>query len=41
METIKKRVSLLRKPRNLLSTQETLSVDGSSVKEKNEKEKNA
>lgn len=27
METVKKRVSLLRKPRNLLSTQETISVD--------------
>ena len=31
METIKKRVSLLRKPRNLLSTQETISVDGGST----------
>lgn len=30
METIKKRVSLLRKPkRNLLSTQETISLDNS------------
>lgn len=29
METIKRRVSLLRKPRNLLSTQETISVDHS------------
>jgi hypothetical protein len=30
METVKRRVSLLRKPRNLLSTQETISVDHST-----------
>lgn len=37
METIKKRVSLLRKPRNLLSTQETISLDNSFHKANNDR----
>lgn len=32
MEVVKKRVSSLRKPRNLLSTQETISLDSSNAK---------
>jgi hypothetical protein len=35
METVKKRVSLVRKPRNLLSTQETISVDHSRGEKQN------